>query len=82
MHIAYAVEDCGPLSDPLNGMVDTSGGTTFTSVATYSCMVNYQLVGTSMRECGADGEWTDEEPTCECKSLCTILLYAILNLRF
>ncbi len=56
--------DCGALSNPDNGTVDTSSGTTFMNTATYTCTAGYSLVGVSSRTCAADGDWTTAAPTC------------------
>ena len=55
---------CGPLTNPDNGQVDTSNGTTFGRIATYTC---YRESGS--RTCGADGTWTSEEPNCQGSNL-------------
>ena len=60
-----AAVDCGQLTDPDNGLVDTSYGTTFRSTATYTCDTGYALSGSQTRSCGADGNWTSSEPFCE-----------------
>ena len=57
--------NCGPLTDPDNGQVDTSSGTIFGSTATYTCDTGYTLSGSQTRTCGADGMWTLSEPFCE-----------------
>ena len=56
--------NCGPLTNPNNGQVDTSPGTIFESIATYTCDTGYTLSGSQSRTCGADGNWTSTEPTC------------------
>ncbi len=61
----HTVIECGPLTPPTNGQVDTSSGTTFGNTATYSCNSGYTLTGTAVRSCGADGMWTLSEPVCE-----------------
>ena len=53
----YAVVDCGPLTDPDGGQIDTSNGTTFGNTATYTC--------SGFRTCGADGLWTSLESNCQ-----------------
>ena len=58
--------DCGSLSVP-NGQVNTTSGTTFNNVATYSCGAGYTLNGSMTRTCGADGMWTLNAPTCDRK---------------
>ena len=60
----YAVVDCGPLDSPVNGLVDTSAGTTFSSTATYSCNLNFMVNGSSVRICTAEGVWGGQPPTC------------------
>ena len=57
--------DCGPLTSPLAGLVSHTNGTTFGSMATYSCNNGYNLIGNVSRTCGAEGEWTGSEPMCE-----------------
>ena len=62
--------DCGPLTDPANGQVNTSG-TTFGSTATYTCDTGYILSGSQSRTCrafsspGPTGLWTSRKPLCE-----------------
>ena len=67
-----SVVDCGPLSNPEKGLVDTSSGTTYNSVAFYTCIEGYVLVGESERRCGSDGLWTPTAPSCVRKSLYTM----------
>ena len=57
--------DCGSLTDPANGQVDLTSGTTFGQIATYSCSTGYNLVGDSTRTCQATGEWSGSAPTCQ-----------------
>ena len=59
------VPDCGSLTDPANGQVDLTSGTTFGQTATYSCNTGYNLVGDSTRTCQATGVWSGSAPTCE-----------------
>ena len=56
--------DCGPLTYPANGQVDTSSGTTFGSTASYSCSKGYTLNGVNTRICGIDGVWSNSQPSC------------------
>ena len=56
--------DCGELESPSNGDVQLTG-TTFGSVATYTCMEGFKLAnGDQRRECDEDGLWTGEPPIC------------------
>ena len=57
--------DCRNLTDPANGNVTHSSGTTFQQRATYSCNTGYNLVGDSTRTCQATGEWSGSTPTCQ-----------------
>ena len=56
--------DCGPLSNPDNGLV-IFRRTTLGSVANYSCNAGYVLMGIPFRICGVDGSWSGETPVCE-----------------
>ena len=57
--------DCGALTDPANGQVSHTAGTTFGETAAYSCNTGYNLVGDSTRTCQATGMWSGSEPTCQ-----------------
>ena len=63
--------DCGDLSDIPFGSVSLTG-TTFGSVATYTCQLGYSVVGSLTRLCGANGEWSGQEPVCEGGSGCIL----------
>ena len=63
--LILVVVDCGSLTDPANGQVDLTSGTTFGQTATYSCNTGYNLVGDSTRTCQATGEWSGSAPTCQ-----------------
>ena len=58
------IVDCGILQNPSNGYIELSG-TEEGSTATYHCNEGYELEGNQIRECGSDGMWSGEEPTCE-----------------
>jgi len=55
--------DCGTLTDPANGMVDVSQGTTLNRMANYTCIGGYELIGERTRTCEAGG-WSGDAPTC------------------
>ena len=57
--------DCGTLTDPGNGSVDHTVGTTLEQTATYSCDTGYNLVGDSNRTCQATGNWSVRAPICQ-----------------
>ena len=57
--------DCGNLTDPANGQVSHTAGTTFGQTATYSCNTGYNLMGDNNRTCQATGNWSGSAPTCQ-----------------
>ena len=66
---SFPVEaSCGLPDIPSNGRVDTSAGTSFGDVATYSCDTGYTQNGPAERTCQADGQWNGSVPTCESES--------------
>ena len=77
--IFFTAVNCGALTDPMNGMVDTSSGTTFMNTATYTCDTGYILIGTSTRMCQSDAVWSSATPTCESKNAWCHLLHIKLN---
>jgi CUB/sushi domain-containing protein len=56
--------DCNLLPAPVNGNVFFNPGTTFGSLAIFSCENKFVLVGSDTRKCGANGEWSGEQPIC------------------
>ena len=56
--------NCDNLTDPTNGQVNHTAGTTLGQTATYSCNTGYNLVGGSIRTCQAMG-WSGSAPTCQ-----------------
>ena len=63
--VCVGAVDCGNLTNPANGHVNQTTGTTFGQTAIYSCNTGYNLVGESTHTCQATGEWSGSEPTCE-----------------
>ena len=61
----HTAVDCGNLTNPTNGQVNLSAGTTFGQTATYGCNTGYNLVRDSIRTCQATGEWSGSVPNCE-----------------
>ena len=57
--------DCGVLTNPANGHVTHTAGTTFGQTANYSCNTGYNLVGGGNRTCQATGLWSGNSPTCQ-----------------
>ena len=71
----HAVINCGDLPDITNGEVTYTPprslsatlpvGKRYTgTIATYSCSSGYQLIGSSLRACGADGTWNGTTTSC------------------
>ena len=58
--------NCGPLADPVNGVVMIDRGTTFGMTARYSCDAGYVIAGAfALRVCTISGQWSGEAPRCE-----------------
>ena len=57
--------DCGTLTNPKNGEVNHTAGTTFGGKAIYSCNAEYFLLGNSTRTCQAAGYWSGSTPICQ-----------------
>ena len=55
--------NCGLLPNIPNGSV-VLNGITFGSVATYSCIEGFVVMGIVTRTCGADEVWSGNEPSC------------------
>lgn len=60
----YVFTDCGELTPPANGAVNTDHGTKFQAEATYVCDQGYKLVGNVQRQCLETGEWGGLKPSC------------------
>lgn len=59
--------DCGTVESPPNGQVLLLHGTTLGSSAMYNCFQGFLLLGTTIRRCEANGEWSSVEPSCSRK---------------
>ena len=57
------ISECGPLDQPCNGHVDSSGVLPG-DVANYSCETGYELQGESSRTCLDNWEWDGIAPCC------------------
>ena len=55
---------CDNITTPDNGSVVVSGYSE-SSTATFSCDEGYSLNGSEILHCGSDGQWSQDEPTCE-----------------
>ncbi|XP_019618629.1 PREDICTED: sushi, von Willebrand factor type A, EGF and pentraxin domain-containing protein 1-like [Branchiostoma belcheri] len=57
---------CGALSSPAHGSI--SGSHYYGDRVTFSCSSGYYLQGSSSLTCGANGQWSGTQPTCQRKS--------------
>ena len=62
--LPHAAINCGNPSTPTNGQ-PTLSNTTYNSVVTYACDVNYTLLGSDSRTCQSDGQWSGSVPQCK-----------------
>ena len=62
--VLSAAKECPPLSAPANGTLNLTG-TTFGSLAEYSCDLGFVLAGTEVRMCQASGAWSGAPARCE-----------------
>ena len=75
---------CPTLGNPTNGVVDLSG-TSVGDTATYTCDSGYELVGTSVLNCLANGAWDNSPAVCRCELVVfwiVFILRAVLYLFY
>ena len=65
IYLHLTVVNCGNLTNPVNGQVTHTAGTTLEQTATYTCNTGYNLVGNSTRICLATGVWSGSAPICQ-----------------
>lgn len=66
------VVDCGTnFAVPPEGNANLQD-TTFMSILTYTCQTGYTILGISIRQCLASGQWSGAAPTCEGKSFLSL----------
>ena len=75
--LILSVVDCGTLTNPANGQVNHTAGTTFGQTATYSCNTGYNLVGDNTCTCEATGAWSGSVPTCQGVLLLLVFVLAM-----
>ena len=56
--------DCGPITSPTDGSVDSSEGTVYLSVAVFECNLGYTMAGSETSMCEATADWSDPTPDC------------------
>ena len=64
--------ECGNLTDPANGQVDHTAGTTLGQTVYYSCNTGYNLVGDRTHTCQASGNWSGSAPICQGVYVCKL----------
>lgn len=69
---------CTMLTIPENGRVALIG-IHFGDTATYSCLAGFDLQGTQLRTCGANGKWNLQAPVCIGKTKCLVKLIGIIS---
>ena len=65
LNIVFSAKSCPHPGRPRNGNV--KGLFRFGERVDYTCDECYKLKGPSYRQCQADQQWTDTQPTCERK---------------
>ena len=58
------ITECSSLTSPANGNITYSSGTTYLSVASFSCNPGYTKSSTATRTCMADTHWSNANPNC------------------
>lgn len=62
------VIDCKHPGSIENGrVIIMNDTTTYNSAAEYHCVPHFQRIGSYMRKCLDDGQWSGEQPYCQCK---------------
>ena len=63
LSIIALARDCANLPAPLNGTV-IGNQTTYPNKLTFLCDEGFDLVGSSVLQCKADGYWNERQPIC------------------
>ncbi|KAH3889331.1 hypothetical protein DPMN_013385 [Dreissena polymorpha] len=75
------IKDCGLLTAPGNGTIDTQTGTKYQSVTLFYCNTGFDLIGVSSTKCGADGVWDSVKPRCQIKDCLSLAAPANGNIN-
>ncbi len=81
-YVLLTVVICPTLTDPTNGRVITgTGGSTYQAEAFYICDTGYAPTPSNDdgRFCGADGEWSGVETTCQRELACNGVIIMLIN---
>ncbi|KAH3836216.1 hypothetical protein DPMN_109587 [Dreissena polymorpha] len=66
------IKDCGPLNQPANGQM-TVNATTYLETTVFSCDLGYDVIGSVILLCQADGTWNASEPVCQIRDCGSLL---------
>ncbi|XP_053408488.1 sushi, von Willebrand factor type A, EGF and pentraxin domain-containing protein 1-like [Mercenaria mercenaria] len=66
--VTCAINHCSKPTSPTNGNVSPVNGTTYRSIANYTCNEGFTLNGTSITTCESDKTWSGPLPTCDIKN--------------
>jgi len=74
--ISCSARDCGPLPVPTNGS-SVVNLTTFPNKILFNCDEGFNLSGSDVRHCQANGTWSGNQTYCE-GFACSLLLYFVI----
>ncbi|XP_065189195.1 sushi, von Willebrand factor type A, EGF and pentraxin domain-containing protein 1-like isoform X2 [Sycon ciliatum] len=75
--LTCSASDCGAIQAPANGMFFTNG-TTYGSMASFTCNIGYNLTGSSSITCYESGVWSASFPSCD-RVVCSALMNPTLG---
>ncbi|XP_065189183.1 sushi, von Willebrand factor type A, EGF and pentraxin domain-containing protein 1-like isoform X2 [Sycon ciliatum] len=75
--LTCSASDCGAIQKPVNGMFFTNG-TTYGSMASFTCNIGYNLAGSSSITCPESGVWSATFPSCD-RVVCNTLVKPTLG---
>jgi len=64
LYCFFPAQDCGPLPVPTNGS-SVGNLTTFPNKILFNCDEGFNLSGSDVRHCQANGEWSGIQTFCE-----------------
>lgn len=75
--------DCKRPNDIENGrIIIVNDVTTYGGSAEYHCIPLYNRIGPYLRKCKEDGQWSGDEPRCECKKFSIALCNRFIHCSF
>ena len=61
------ITDCGVPNSPGNGSVNTTNGTKYGNMVSFSCNTGFDLIGSHVSTCSEHGNWSTTPPKCQIK---------------